>query len=270
MQTHWIHAHPAADSLNARLFKAGTQHLCGLGHHVITSDLYDMNWNPIFRQDDFGRARAQGGTVTEQSHHAFLTGEIAADIRVEQEKLAAADLLIIQFPLWWYGMPAILKGWFDRVFVKGFAFGVKDPATGRTLKYGEGGLAGKRALIITTAGDRASSFEARGINGDIESLLFPILHGTFWYTGMAPLRPHLIPAVDAPGWEGASGVESELLTRLAGLPDEEPIPYRAMRSGDYDAARKLKPEILPGQTGIGVHTRTAPHPAPTTSPNRPQ
>ena len=51
-----------------------------------------------------------------------------------------ADLLVLQFPLWWYGVPAILKGWVDRVFESGFAYDVPDPDTGRPRKYGAGGL----------------------------------------------------------------------------------------------------------------------------------
>ncbi|MCW4352206.1 NAD(P)H-dependent oxidoreductase [Hoyosella sp. YIM 151337] len=257
MRVHWIYAHPSAESLNARLHLAGTAHLRQSGHDVVTSDLYAMDWNPVFSQNDFGEHRRDNATVSEQSHRAFRSGSIAGDIALEQGKIAWADTVVLQFPLWWYGMPAIMKGWFDRVFVKGFAFGVKDPASGRTLKYGEGGLQGKRALIVVTAGDRATSFGARGINGDIESLLWPILHGTFWYTGIAPLRPHLIPAVDTPSWAGAGQDERCLLARLSTMTDEQPIPYRALRSGDYDADRTLAPTILPGQQGLGVHKHCA-------------
>lgn len=66
-------------------------------------------------------------------------------------------MLVFQFPLWWAGVPAILKGWFDRVLVQGFAFGLTAP-DGRVRRYGEGGLGGKRALVITTIGARASAF----------------------------------------------------------------------------------------------------------------
>lgn len=257
MRVHWVYAHPAAQSLNARLYEAGVTHLRQLGHKVETSNLYAMEWNPIFSQDDFGSYGHSSATVTEQSHLAYINGEIAEDIKSEQQKVASADTLVFQFPLWWYGMPAILKGWFDRVFVKGFAFGVKDPETGRTLKYGDGGLKGKRALTVLTAGDRATSFEPRGINGDIESLLFPALHGIFWYTGMEPLRPHLISEVDTPRWTGAAPQERKLRARLTAMEREEPIPYRALHSGDYDDDRKLLPEILPGCAGLDVHKRTA-------------
>lgn len=150
-------------------------------------------------------------------------------------------------------MPAILKGWVDRVFSHGFAFGIKDPVTGRTLKYGDGGLAGRRALAITTAGDRSSAFGPRGINGDVDSLMFPITHGLFWYTGMAPLRPHVITATDTPGWDSYEVERQALVHRLRDLGTETPIPFRHMRSGDYDDDRMLRPDIAPGRTDLAMH-----------------
>ena len=246
----WIYAHPASRSLNADLYEAGTKALAET-HHVTTSDLYEQDWDPRLSHHDIAGTQDTGQTFGERTREAYLAGDLPADVREEQRKLTEADLLVLQFPLWWYGMPAILKGWFDRVFVNGFAFGVKDPETGRTLKYGEGGLAGRRALVITTAGDRLSSFGPRGLNGDIESLLFPLLHGTFWYTGIAPLRPHLVSGTDLPGWTGYADEVDRLTTRLATIADEDPIPYR-MRD-DYDTDRVLHPRIFPDRVDLGVH-----------------
>jgi NAD(P)H dehydrogenase (quinone) len=55
---------------------------------------------------------------------AFAQGTQSADIAAEQEKLLWADTVIFQFPLWWFSMPAIMKGWIDRVYAWGFAYGV--------------------------------------------------------------------------------------------------------------------------------------------------
>jgi NAD(P)H dehydrogenase (quinone) len=248
----WVYAHPARRSLNAELFQAGTDALAST-HTVTTSDLYAQDWDPRLSQRDIAATPDNGQTFGELTRDAYLAGDLPPDVRAEQKKLAEADLLVFQFPLWWYGMPAILKGWFDRVFVNGFAFGVRDPETGRTLKYGEGGLSGRRALVITTAGDRGSSFMTRGLSGDIESLLFPLLHGTFWYTGMEPLHPHLVSGTDRPGWTGYADEVHRLTTRLKTITDEDPIPYRRMRDGDYDADRVLHQHILPDRHDLGVH-----------------
>lgn len=70
-------------------------------------------------------------------------GKLSGDIRREQDKLPRADTLVVQFPLWWFGPPAILKGWFDRLFVQGFAQGVLDPGpAGRCGKAAEDWLGG--------------------------------------------------------------------------------------------------------------------------------
>lgn len=58
------------------------------------------------------------------SGKAFHHGTQTYDITIEQEKQLWADIIIFQFPLWWFGMPAILKGWIDRVYAHGFAYGV--------------------------------------------------------------------------------------------------------------------------------------------------
>ena len=57
---------------------------------------------------------------------AMKEGRVAPDVREEQEKVKNADLIIFQFPFYWHGFPAILKGWFDRVFLMGFAFSLDE------------------------------------------------------------------------------------------------------------------------------------------------
>ena len=80
----------------------------------------------------------------------------------EQAKLRQADAIVFQFPIWWFSFPAILKGWVDRVFAYGLAYGYKD--AGNQHRYGEGGFAGKRALLSVTVGGPLEDYGARGIN----------------------------------------------------------------------------------------------------------
>lgn len=233
----WVHGHPESDSLNHQLMETASRNLrCRA--EVTVVDLYELGWNPVL---DSGELSGTGGP--------------APEVVAQQHLLRECDLLIVQFPLWWHGMPAIVKGWFDRVFSLGFAYGIKHPETGRTLKYGDGGLAGRRALTIVTAGDRQSSFDPRGINGDIELLLFPLLHGTLWYSGISALRPHLIAGTDVPGWSGADDECRRLLDRLDTVFDEEPIRYRALESGDYCPDRTLAPEHAWESEGLAMHIR---------------
>ncbi|WP_275002995.1 NAD(P)H-dependent oxidoreductase [Promicromonospora iranensis] len=247
-----VTAHPSPRSLTAELARVAGAALDGSGWSVEESDLYAMGWDPAVRLEDFGDVVDGGETVTLRSRRAYDVGALAPEIVTEQDKVRRADLLVLLFPMWWHGMPAILKGWFDRVFVNGFAFGLQDDA-GLPRKYGDGGLVGRRMLTVVTAGDRGSSFEPRGQNGDLEHLLFPLLHGTAWYTGMAPLRPHLVSGVDRPGWDGFDQEADRLRERIAGLRAERPIPYRALSDGDYGRDRRLRPDVLPGESGLGVH-----------------
>ncbi|MBT2212206.1 NAD(P)H-dependent oxidoreductase [Actinomadura sp. NEAU-AAG7] len=255
MNVLWIFAHPERRSLNGALRDHGLATLRGLGHSVRQSDLYAMGWNPLVTPADHRhdpRERFRVGAASERAH---ATGALSADIRAEHDKIAWADALVLQFPLWWYGMPAILKGWFDRVFVQGFAFGVTDGA-GRTRRYGDGGLAGRRALVVTTAGARPTGLGPRGVHGDTAQLLFPLLHGTLWYTGMRVLPPLLIPGADRAGPADHAGAAAALDRRLRGLPTDPPLPYRTEAGGDYDDDLVLRPDLAPGRTDLGVHLTT--------------
>ncbi|WP_432476844.1 NAD(P)H-dependent oxidoreductase [Nocardioides sp. GXQ0305] len=178
-----------------------------------------------------------------------------SDVVREQEKLGAADLLVLQFPLWWYGVPAILKGWIDRVFESGFAYDVPDPVTGTLLKYGAGGLSGKRALTVVTAGDRPGSLGPRGISGSIDDVLWPLLHGTYWDTGTAALRPHVVTSAEDLTPAQVADVDRGLVGRLESVVDEEPIPYLPMTDDHYDHEIRLHPEVAPGVTGNAAHLR---------------
>jgi NAD(P)H dehydrogenase (quinone) len=231
MRALWVLAHPDPGSLNAHLRAVGVGALRRAGWDVDESDLYADGWDPV------------------------LVTEGGADVEAEQARLRDADLLVLQFPLWWYGMPAIMKGWVDRVFEAGFAYDVLDPVTGRARKYGDGGLAGKRALAVVTAGDRPGSLEPRGISGSIEDVLWPLLHGTFWYTGMEALRPHLVTRARDVDTHRLADLGAELTTRLAGVMAEDAIPYLPLSEEYYDHAVRLLPHVAAGETGNQAHVR---------------
>lgn len=257
MKILWLFAHPEPQSLNGSLRDVGIQELRDLGHEVRESDLYAMDWKPVVDSGDFHRETVDRLLVGAAQEHAYSAAKLTDDIAAEQEKIAWADALVFQFPLWWFGPPAILKGWFDRVLVQGFAFGLQDHA-GRTLRYGDGGLAGKRAMVITTVGARESGFGPRGIHGQLDEVLFPVLHGTFWYTGMDALPPYVVYGADRLDEAGYGDRAAELRERLRALPVTEPLPYRHEHRGDYDDALVLQPEIEPGLTGVAAHRSRTP------------
>lgn len=253
MKVLWLFAHPEQRSLSAALRDEGLRALAEDGHEYELSDLYAMGWNPIVDGADFGRYDEGRLLVASASLDAYEGGRLSADIRAEQAKLTWADTVIVQFPFWWFGMPAILKGFFDRVFVKGFAYGVKDPRTGHTLRYGNGGLAGKRAMVIVTVGAPEIQIGPRGIDGDMSDVLYPLQHGTLFYTGMTVVPPFVVASSDRVPEKDYPAVAAALRDRLHTLPTTEPIPFRSQDGGDYDKNRVLCPEIAPGRTDLSVH-----------------
>ncbi|MFF1831440.1 NAD(P)H-dependent oxidoreductase [Paenarthrobacter sp. NPDC058040] len=256
MKILWVMASPDRSSLTNALQEEGLRALKEAGHEYQVSDLYGMRWEAVVGRDDFGQEASQPLIVTTSSERAYTQGTLSADIVKEQEKLDWADAVVFSFPLWWYGMPAILKGWFDRVFVQGYAYRVKDPADPRrTLRYGEGNLAGKRALVLVSCGSPEAAVGPRGISGQLDEVLFPLLHGTLWYTGMSVLPPVCIHNADRIDEEGFLAAADTVRAAVLDLPTTEPIPYRYQNFGDYEHG-SLREDLLPGQTGLSIHTLT--------------
>ena len=64
-------------------------------------------------------------------HLDELYPDYAFDVEAEQAKLAAADVIVLQYPLWWYGWPSLLQKWVEDVFVRGFSHGSTGTASAR-------------------------------------------------------------------------------------------------------------------------------------------
>lgn len=252
MNVLWILAHPDPRSLNGFLAKEGWRALAADGHEVEVSDLYAMRWNPVVDTEGYAHDPAERFRVAAAAKHAYESGALSRDVRAEQEKIDRADTVVVQFPLWWFGMPAILKGWFDKVWLQGYAYGLRGPG-GEWIGYGDGFLAGKRALAVVTAGGPAWSYGGRGIHGAADELLFPLLHGTLFYAGARVLPPLLLPGADRFTPEEGEGAAEELRGRLRAIPTTDPVPYRTQNGGDYDERLVLRPDVAPGATGLGVH-----------------
>ncbi|MEV6962128.1 NAD(P)H-dependent oxidoreductase [Streptomyces sp. NPDC051207] len=247
-----VSAHPERRSLNAALADFAVEHLRSAGHEVRVSDLYAMKWKATVDADDFPDHTPDGRLdVLAGQERATLTGRLTADVAAEQEKVRWSDAVILQFPMWWFSVPAILKGWIDRVFTNGFAYGPSVPPP-----YTEGALGGRRALLSTTVGARQSAFSDRGVHGDLTDVLHPLQHGLFWFTGMAPLVPFAVyGTVGLPQREFAAATRA-YGHRLDGLFTDDPIPYRTLDGGDYDHDMRLLPGTeTPGTTGLDLHVR---------------
>lgn len=257
MKVLLVFAHPEPRSLNGALRDVAIAELEAQGHEVRVSDLYAEDWKSEIDRADFPSLASDTRFIpVEASKNAFETAGLTEDVRAEIDKLLWADMLILQFPLWWFSMPAILKGWVERVYAYGFAYGVGEHSDKRWGdRYGEGALAGKRAMLIVTAGGWEEHYSARGVNGPIDDLLFPINHGILYYPGYEVLPPFVAYRVDRLDGAGFELAAERLRARMRTLENTPPIPYRRQNGGDYlIPSMQLRPELgKPGATGFALH-----------------
>lgn len=186
MNILYVYAHPNLHSFNGLLKEKGVKVLQQAQHNVIVSDLYAQKFNATADNTDFNLPAA------ERHSQYFLSQKIAyekhalvEDIQSEIEKISWANHIIFQFPLWWFSVPAILKGWLDRVLVKGFAYD-----TGKT--FSNGLLKEKSASVIVTTQSPETAYQIEGVHGcTIDAFLHPI-HHTLRFSGIQVLEPFVI------------------------------------------------------------------------------
>jgi len=249
-----VYAHPEPRSLNGALKDAAVSALTAAGHEVTVSDLYAMRFKAVADADDFPERDQTARLVYHrESGEAYSSGALAPDVAAEITRLESADVVVFQFPLWWWGPPAILKGWLDRVLVSGFAIGVPKPGTRQWLRYGEGRLSGRRGLVAVTTGGREAQFARRGINGPIEDILFPLTHGVIHYTGMTPLRPFVAFRSARASISEFEDMKAHYVARLLAAGEEEPLRYRFENGGDYNERGCLRDEVAADLDGFGAH-----------------
>lgn len=221
-----VYAHPEPTSFNAALKDRAVAELTAAGHHVTVSDLHAEGFNPVPGRHDFlvvadaGRFHYQSEQLKAAQEHRF-----APDIAREQARLAAADIVILQFPIWWGGVPAILKGWFDRVLAYGFAY-----VDGR--RFDTGLFKGRRAMISVTTGGPVARFTEGDVYGHISRALWQPQHLTLAYMGYDMAEPfvaYATPRVDAAQRATYLDALAARVTSLAATP----IIRAAHHDGDF-------------------------------------
>lgn len=156
------------------------------GHEVSVSDLHAGQFDPISGRHNFTTI-ANNDFFKQQLEevHANKSSGFSMEIEKEIQKIEWCDLMIWQFPLWWFGLPAPLKGWVDRVFAMGRTYG-----NGKF--YQDGVFKGKRAMLSLTTGGPAEAYQPQGFNGDIYGILRPIHRGMLEFVGFSVLAPHIV------------------------------------------------------------------------------
>ena len=188
-----VYAHPEPASFNAALVDRARSALEDAGHTVTVSDLYGEGFNPVAGRHDFTSvANPDVFHYQSEQAHAAKTGGFVAEIAREQERVRAADVLMLQFPLWWGGPPAILKGWFERVLAYGFAY-----VDGR--RFDTGLFKGRRALLSVTTGGPIQRFSSGDVYGEIGTVLWQTKRLALEYMGYEvedPFVSYAAPRVD--------------------------------------------------------------------------
>ncbi|PKM78149.1 MAG: flavodoxin family protein [Firmicutes bacterium HGW-Firmicutes-15] len=183
-----IYAHPNPMSFNAAITAVVKEELEKKGAEIIFKDLYAMNWNPVLSAGDF---------------EGYHRGNVPEEIKTEQADISWADALIMVAPVWWTSVPAILKGYIDRVFSIGFAY--EYSAAGP-----RGMLNGKKALLITTSG---TDERAAQQNGMVDLITKSVVNAVFGFSGFAQYQHKNFFAVPTV----ADNVRKEMLTELRQL-----------------------------------------------------
>ncbi len=241
MKAHIVLAHPETQSFNAQLSNTSQNVLEDAGWQTTLSDLYAMDFDPRegARHYPHRKDAEVFHTQTEQRFNAD-NDTLPPDVEAEVQQLLACDLLIVHFPLWWFGMPAILKGWMDRNFVYGRMYR-------SVMRYDNGICVGKKMIACVTTGASADNCAVNGREGDTRLHLWPILF-PFRYLGFDVYEPEILHGVGGVAFiegneDGLSTIDAytnRWAETLGSLSDRSLVPYN--RDTEFDDQKRLLPD----------------------------
>ena len=181
-----VHAHPEPASFSSAQADALAQQLRSEDVEVHVIDLYADGWDPVLAREQFMDGPGHFKPQAEQAR-AVAEGTLPAPVEESLARLQEADLLVLSFPLWWFSMPAIIKGWIDQVFLVSAVFG------GEHGIFAEGGMAGRKAMLLMTTGGASSAFAPDNPvgYGDLDKFLYHIHHGMLEFVGYDVVPPFI-------------------------------------------------------------------------------
>ncbi len=236
-----VYAHPEPRSFNRAMLETSLKILQGQGHAVAVSDLYAMDFNPVASANDFTARRfPQALQYDREQRYAHEHKAFSPDIQAEIDKLASCDLLILQSPLWWFSVPAILMGWIDRVFVNGVVYG-------KGRRFDTGGMRGRRAIACTSTACYPEMVEPDGLLAALDINLWHLQHGTLAYAGFDVLPAFAAWSIHYTTPQARAAYLEAWAQRLQGLFDEAPMPVH--RLDEFGSDWRLKPGIAPRTAG---------------------
>ncbi|KAM5138839.1 NAD(P)H dehydrogenase [quinone] 1-like [Mantella aurantiaca] len=213
-------AHQERTSFNYAMKDAAVTALKRNGWKVLETDLYALKFNAVLSRNDIT------GEPNDPNHfkygaetlQAWKEGRLSKDIVEEQKKVEKADLVIFQFPLYWYGMPAIMRGWIERVFTMGFAYSFQTMYSGGLFKN-------KKTLLSFTTGGPPSMYTNCGLSGDINVILWPMQNGILNFCGFQVLEPQISYNIAHVPQDVRVGILKNWEKRLEAIWDEKPIKF---------------------------------------------
>lgn len=179
-----VYAHHEPSSFVSAMKNLAVDSLTRQGHKVEVSDLYALGFNPVAEKWDFVVSSGKHfNYMLEQKHAASLNMAFSPDITTEINKLNQSDFVIFISPVWWFSVPAILKGWFDRVLAMGVAW------DGGKI-YENGLMRGKQAMLAVAGGGPTDYYREDGRHkATPQQILHPIDHGTLAFCGFNVHEP---------------------------------------------------------------------------------
>jgi len=226
MKFLFVLAHPEPASFTASLARYGMRAIEEEGHITDVADLYAMKFDPVSDRRNFVGA-ANPGRFDQQAEEkvASATRGFSAGLQKEMDRLESCDVLVLQFPIWWLGMPAIMKGWIDRVFAIGRTYG-----GGRW--FDRGMMRGKRAMIAVTIGGTERAYSPDGLYGPAADVLRPINHGILAFCGFDVVEPFIAYAPARKSDDERQEIFAAYADRLLNI-DKTPR-VQVVRSDDYE------------------------------------
>lgn len=193
-----IYAHPNPASLNHFFKQTVLESLEKFGEEIILRDLNEINFNPVLSLEDMNGQRM---------------GKVTEDVQTEQDFITWADRIIFIYPIWWTGMPAIMKGYIDRVFSYGFAYRYDQGVQ-------KGLLSGKSTIIINSHGKSNAEYAESGLD---KALALTSDTGIFNYCGLKIQQHFYFDKADRASAESILEWKNEIITVFKS--SNEPVAF---------------------------------------------
>ncbi|WP_102109503.1 NAD(P)H-dependent oxidoreductase [Oceaniglobus roseus] len=237
MKTLIVLAHPEPRSFNGQWAEATRAACAALGHEVMVADLCAEGFDPVERAAHYPAPLSPFDPLKNQEQ-ASKAAALPEDVRRHVANIRAADRIVFHFPMWWFGPPAILKGWMDRCLPHG------ELHTG-SERFDTGRLRHVSALFCVSTGGTEAQSGPDGKEGDTRLLLWPLAQ-TLRYCGVEVLQPRIVHGVHGyhrPEGQAKLGraLEHMLATQGQAMAewDSAPrIPFNA--DSDFDESQRLK------------------------------